>query len=158
MRLLLLFSILLVLFSCNKSFKYQDLSELPKDFSGTYLCTIVDSVQDVQYDSIGNPTGVAYKTYTHTDSIVISIISNTDSFLVTGLRMDRARPECRTRVENDKLNLDSDWSTTQRSKWLRGELILTNDALTIDYEWNNFDTWSSGATPYNGFTTGNGNR
>lgn len=149
----------LLFWSCQKDYTITNPTQLlAKDFDGTYVCTITDSVRDFHYDSIGNPLGVVYKSFTHQDTIVIERIENTDSFEIQNLRLDRQRPAARSLAKGDKLVLDEDWSTSLRSKWLSGEIELIGDQLSIEYSWRDFDTWSSGATPYNGFVRGQGSR
>jgi hypothetical protein len=111
----------------------------------------------MQFDSTG-PIGVYYVTHHHVDTITISRVPGTDSFTVQNLRMGRGNKHGNNFANGERLELDLDWSTNIRDEWIQGHLELIGDSLRIDYSWKNFDSWSSGSTPYNGFVSGSGSR
>ena len=113
---------------------------------------------EAQYDSIGTYIGVHRKPWYFTDTFTIARFGRSDSFSITQLRKGRGKVNCIGHAEDSKLIIDADWSTMTFSNWLRDTLELNVDSITLYYEWNEFDTWSTGALPYTGRVSGNAKR
>jgi len=155
----LLLFISLSLSSCVKTDPVENEPIVVTDFSGTWIMNVDHTILNQTYDSIGNNTGIQYITTQHVDTVQINRVGTTNQFDCTDLRYGYSKLPSDALSINDSLVINNDWSDATHRRYIKGKFELQNDgSLIIDYNWDNFDTWSTGATPFNGHVVGTANK
>lgn len=132
----------------------------PIDFRGTYQIQINHHYFTTLYDSVGNVDYIGYVDEQIVDTIsLIEVALIPDSLTAQSLITSSFRKETvGMKNVNDTLFINLNESVVWKNDILFGKIWMEQDSLKIDYNWDQSDTWSSGALPDKGEVKGGGVR
>ena len=155
-------AIALLISSCTKTEDIQE-KRLPYvgtyDVSGTHIIGIVTT-----YDSTGSVIYMGYDTIALQNEIIdISLLGDTDSLLVDGLVTSHYpsngwRSSVKAVLSGTEIIFDYDNSDAYDKDILKGSIMIEEDAIQLEYEWNTSDIYSYGALPVFGSVEAVGSR
>ena len=141
----------LLLSSCTEK---EDIQEKLVPYLGTYEVSGTHIVGIVTfYDSIGNVIDMGYDTITLENEIIdISLLGETDTLMIDGLVTTHHinngwRNSAKAVLSGTEIIFDYDNSDDYNKDILKGSIIIEEDVIQLQYEWNTSDIYSYGAIP-----------